>query len=201
MLVKGVDRFLPSTVLVQDPDLNLVRRMASGDEDALAALYTSHERRLYAFALRLTGDPDTSAEVLQDSLIAAWQGAHSFRGEGRVLTWLLGIVHHKALNAIRRKRLPQIGLDEAELAVDPHDQPDAQAAANERRSVLAAGLSQLSLEHRTVLELVFFQGLSLAETAQVCDCPLGTVKSRLNNAKGHLRRVLDRAGMRLEDLA
>ena len=60
-------------------------------------------------------------------------------------------------------------------------------------------MQQLSLEHRTVLELVFYQGLSLKEVVQVCDCPIGTVKSRLNYAKERLRGVLQRQGFEAEE--
>jgi RNA polymerase sigma-70 factor (ECF subfamily) len=78
----------------------------------------------------------------------------------------------------------------------PHQQIDRL----QQSQLLRSGLQQLSLEHRTVLELVFYQGLSLKEAAQVCGCPVGTVKSRLNYAKEHLRGVLRRQGLEAEEL-
>ena len=188
------------TTTLLDTDMSLVRRMAAGDEEALRALYAAYGRRLFAYAIRLTGCPAVAEEVLQDSLLAAWKGARGFRGQARAVTWLLGIVHHQALNATRRKHWPGVGLEEALDVADHRSTPDARAEAAERRQVLATAMDALSTDHRCVLELVFYQGLSLAEAAAVCRCPLGTVKSRLSYAKAHLRRALAQAGVREEDL-
>ncbi|MGE5620454.1 MAG: RNA polymerase sigma factor [Sphingomonadaceae bacterium] len=186
--------------VVGDADAELVRRMASGDESALRSLYALHARRLFAHACRVTGDRATAEEVLQDSLLAAWRGAHAFRGESRVITWLLGIVHRQALNATRRKRLPTSDLGQAAETAACPALLDEHVAAADRRRALTASIARLSPEHRAVLELVFYQGLSLAEVARVCGCPIGTVKSRLSYAKVHLRSALERAGQRAEDL-
>ncbi len=183
-----------------DPDADLVRRLAAGEEAALADLYARYGRRLYVYAYRLTGGEARAEEVLQDSLLAAWQAAPRFRGEAKVATWLLGIVHHQALNATRRKRLPVTELDEAAAAVDEAAWPDRRVEAVDRQRVLRAALDALSPEHRQVLDLVFYQGLPLAEVARVRGCPVGTVKSRLSYAKVRLRAALERAGLRAEDL-
>ncbi len=183
-----------------DPDVALVKRMASGDEEALRSLYAATGRRLFAYALRLTGSEALAEEVLQDSLFAAWKGARSYRGEARVITWLLGIVHHQALNATRRKRLPLEGLDRAALVADRAMGPEAGAEAGERNRALQEAMAGLSPDHRAALELVFYQGLSLAETAKVCACPEGTVKSRLSYAKAHLKAALKQRGLQAEDV-
>ncbi len=191
---------LTQPVVVGDVEAELVRRMGSGDESALRSLYALHARRLFAHACRVTGDRATAEEVLQDSLLAAWNGARAFRGESRVITWLLGIVHRRALSATRRKQLPTSDLEQAaETAADAAG-PEDHVAAADRRRALAASIARLSPDHRAVLELVFYQGLSLAEVARVCGCPVGTVKSRLSYAKAHLRGVLARSGQRAEDL-
>jgi RNA polymerase sigma-70 factor (ECF subfamily) len=191
----ALDFLLKRTMISSNDDLILMRRIASGDEAALQELYATFGQRLYAYALRLTVDPATAEDVVQESLVAVWQGARRFRGDGRVLTWLLGIVHHKALNAIRGTRRwvdePEEG---AELpGGDPL--PDEAFVQREQRRSVRAGLAQLSPEHRAVLELVFYQGLSLKEASEVCNCPVGTIKSRLNYAKSHLRGVLAREGL------
>ncbi len=191
----ALDFLLKPTMISSNDDLILVRRIASGDEAALQQLYATFGQRLYAYALRLTADPATAEDVVQESLVVVWQSARRFRGEGRVLTWLLGIVHHKALNAMRGVRRwvdePEEG---AELpAGDPL--PDEEFVRREQQRSVRAGLAQLSPEHRAVLELVFYQGLSLKEASEVCDCPVGTIKSRLNYAKSHLRGVLMRDGL------
>lgn len=182
-----------------DAESEQIQRIATGDENALRELYAACGQRLYAYALRITGDPAAAEEALQESLVAVWQGARSFRRQGRAISWLLGIVHHKALNTLRGR--PLLPLDEEEN--EPPGElppPDELAAASERRRLLHAGLRQLSAEHRAVLELVFYQGLSMEETAAVTGCPVGTVKSRLNAAKASLRGVLSRQGFNEEDL-
>ena len=183
-----------------DHDFDLVRQIAAGDDDALRELYAAHGQRLYAYAARVTGDPVVAEDVVQESLVAVWKSAGRFRGEGRVLAWLLSIVHHKALNAIRIQS--PVTLDEqVDRLADTSPSPDERIALNEQRRQLRASLGRLSLEHRTVLELVFYQGLSLSEAAQICDCPVGTIKSRLSYAKTQLRGDLMRRGLGAEERA
>ncbi len=191
---------LTAPATMEDCDAELVRRMAGGEEQGLRLLFAKYGRRPFAYALRLTGSQGMAEEVLQDSLLAAWRGAREFRGEGRALAWLLGIVHRQGLNATRRKQLPIERLEAARGVPDQSEDPGEQAERNDRRMALATALDQLSVDHRTVLELVFYQGLSLNEVAQVCSCPVGTVKSRLSYAKASLRSALARAGMKEEDL-
>jgi len=108
-----------------------------------------------------------------------------------VLAWLLGIVHNLALKTLRRRPIPITAEMETSLPA-PEASPEMQTQSSEQARWVQQGLQSLSPEHRAVLELVFYQGLSLEETAQVCNCPLGTVKSRLSYARQHLRGVLSR---------
>lgn len=183
---------------VSNPEIDLVQRIARGDEDALRQLYAAYGQRMFAFALRLTEDAALAEDVAQESLVAAWQSAGRYQQKSRVLTWLLGIVHHKALNA--RRGRASISVETMLEVPDATPPPDERAAQSEQRRLLQAGLQRLPLEQRSVLELIFYQGLSLEETAQVCGCPVGTVKSRLNYAKTALRGALNRAGLAAEDL-
>ena len=193
-----LDRFKP----IPDADRELAYRLAAGDERALRELVVSYGQRMYAYALRLTGDPARAEDVVQESLVAAWQGAKQFRGTGSLIAWLLGIVHHKAMDSFKKSAtVIQDGLGEAATDL-PAEGPllEEQVAIGEQRRLLRQGLERLSPKHRAVLELVFYQGLSLQETAEVCGVPLGTVKSRLNYAKASLRGVLNRAGLLAEDV-
>lgn len=175
----------------QAHDLELIHRIAQKDEAALQDLYTIYGQRLYTYALRLTDDPAQAEDVVQDALVAVWNLAGTFRGEGRLVAWLMGIVHHTAMKSLRRRSTPISEEMENRLpAANPL--PEEQAQINQQAAWVRQGLQDLSPEHRAVLELVFYQGLSLQETAQVCDCPLGTVKSRLSYARQALRGVLSR---------
>ena len=194
-----MDLVLNRNIQAVDSDCDLIRQIAAGSEDALRKIYDAYGQRLYAYALRITGDPAAAEEAVQETLVAAWQGAGKFRSETRAIAWLLGIVHHKALNQVRGRAIDSLDAEpEDPPASDPL--PDEQAAASEQRRLVRVGLKRLSLEHRLALELVFYQGLSLDEVAKVCGCPAGTVKSRLNHAKASLRGVLSRAGLKAEDV-
>jgi RNA polymerase sigma-70 factor (ECF subfamily) len=172
-------------------DIALLQRIAAKDEAALRELYAAYGQRLYAYALRLTNSPATAEDIVQDTLVIVCQSAGRFRGEGRVLTWLLGIVHHTAMKALRHVSQPIS--DEMEKSLPaPVDSPEERIQTKEQSQWVRRGLQSLSPEHRAVLELVFYQGLSLNEVAEVCDCPVGTVKSRLSYARKHLRGILSR---------
>ncbi|MBN1940474.1 MAG: RNA polymerase sigma factor [Candidatus Aminicenantes bacterium] len=172
-------------------DRELVARISSGEPDALRDLYQIHGARLYAHALRIAGDPAAAEDILQESLVAVWKAAGRFRGESRVIVWLLGIVHHKALDSIGGRSRYSLEENDGSGLVSPDPRPEEALLRKERRDLIKSGLGRLSTKHRLVLDLVFFQGLSLAEAAGVCGCPVGTIKSRLNQAKANLRAHLD----------
>ncbi len=172
-------------------DVELVQRIAAQDEAALRELYVAYGQRLYVYALRLAGDHAQAEDIVQDALVAVWQSARGYRGDGRLLAWLLGIVHHTAIKSLRHRSIPISDEMEAGLsATEPL--PEERIQANEQARRVQQGLQSLSPEHRAVLELVFYQGLSLKEAAEVCGCPIGTVKSRLSYARRQLRGVLSR---------
>ena len=185
---------IPNTMPDEAHDHSLVRRMAAGDEAAMHELYAVYGQRLCAYARRLTSDPAQADDVVQDALVAAWKSASRFRGEGRLIAWLLGIVHHLALKSLRHRSQPLTDEIEASLAAGSPS-PEQQFESAEQAARLRACLQTLSPEHRSVLELVFYQGLSLEEAAQVCRVPLGTVKSRLSYARRQLRGILSCQGM------
>lgn len=172
-------------------DLNLVQRIAAKDDSALQELYAAYGQRLYNYALRLTADPSQAEDVIQDALVSIWRMAGKFRGEGRLLAWLMGIVHHTAIKSLRHRSTPIS--DEMEQFLPANDPlPEEQAQSNQQARSIQKGLQHLSPEHRAVLDLVFYQGFSLQETANVCGCPVGTVKSRLSYARQQLRGYLNR---------
>ena len=182
---------VPAQAAPVDQDVILLQRIAGRDETALQELYSVYGQRMFAFAVRLTGDPAQAEDVVQDALVAVWSSAGSFRGDGRAAAWLMGIVHHTAMKTLRRRSESLSGeMEECLPAENPL--PEEQTQANEQSDWVREGLQKLTPEHQAVLELVFYQGMSLQETALVCGCPLGTVKSRLNYARQQLRGLLSR---------
>lgn len=172
-----------------DPDFELLQRVARQDEQALEALYQQYAPGLLAYLAGRLGDARLAEEVLQDVMLAAWRNAPRFRGECRVRTWLLTIARSRAINAYHRQITPRgrdVPLDEPNLPAS-----DAEPGAY---TDLRTALTGLPEEQRETLELVFYHGLSLDETAQVLNVAPGTVKSRLHRAKAHLRDWINGEG-------
>lgn len=184
----------PAKMADPEHDITLARRIAVGDDSALSEIYTVYGQRLYAYALRLTSDAALAEDIVQDALVIVWRTAGRYRGEGRFVAWLLGIVHHTALKALRHPFVP-FSEEVEEILPASASSLETQTQDNQQAAWVRSGMQGLSPEHRAVLELVFYQGLSLEEVAQVCNCPLGTIKSRLNYARRHLRGILSRQKM------
>ena len=183
-----------STMGEPQSDVALINRIAAGDDAALHELNAEYGRRLFAYALRLTGDPAKAEDVVHDVLVVVWRSAGRYRGEGRLIAWLLGIVHHTAMNSMRHTAL-SISDEMEETLPSDSKSPESQAQQKQQNEWVRKGLQGLSPEHREVLELMFYQGLNLEEISKVCQCPLGTVKSRLAYARQHLKGILSRQGL------
>jgi RNA polymerase sigma-70 factor (ECF subfamily) len=163
-----------------DPDAILMRRIALGDMSALEALYERFGVKVLNYLIGQLGDPALAEEVLQDVMLAVWKHAVSFRGESRVLTWLLAIARNRALNARDRRHFETAALDE-NLSMTTESLPDLLEAQLEREDLREA-LRRLPPDQRETLELVFYHQLSGTEAAAVLGVPPGTVKSRMHRA-------------------
>jgi RNA polymerase sigma-70 factor (ECF subfamily) len=174
-----------------DGDVLLLARVAAGDRVALAALYERHRRPLFAYLVTLLGERALAEEALQDTLLAVWRSAAGFQGRSRVSTWLFGIARRQALSRLRRRR-PVLAADDERLAgvADPGPGPEAQAVARLEGERVVAAVARLSPVHREVLVLSFWHGLTQPELVEVLGVPVGTVKSRLSNARKALLRTL-----------
>ena len=180
-------------------DINLLQLISQGDEDALVTLYTRYEGKLYGYILRSIHDPDTAEDILQESLLTIWQKAKTFRGEGRVIAWVFGIVHNRIKRSYRERR--NAPLNEFTAAPDRMETwVDNKLISRQRQKLLRAGLDKLSTKHRLVLELVFYQGMTMKEISNICKIPVGTVKSRLSYVKVALKGILSREDISMEDL-
>jgi len=177
--------------MADEYDVQLLRRMADGDEAALDDLYARHAPALFSYLLTLTDDRFEAEEVLQDTLVVAWRSARRFEGRARVRTWLLAIAHRQERDR-RRRHAITIG-PEAELdrLTDVARGPEELALAHEEVVELGALVARLNPSQRTILALAFVHQLSYAEIAAVLDLPIGTVKSRLNNARNALQSLRD----------
>lgn len=176
----------------EDPEL--VRAVAAGDRVALATLYRRHSQVLLAHLVLVTGDQTLGEELLQDTMLAVWRGAASYRGEAKVRTWLISIARRQARDRQRKRGLRSV--DDAVLANEPAQEPgpEQHALGRAEAAAVAAAIQHLSRPYREVIGLVFGAGLTMAETAEVLQIPLGTVKSRLSAARAALTQSLTERG-------
>jgi RNA polymerase sigma-70 factor (ECF subfamily) len=175
-------------------DVPLLRRIGRGDEDAMAAFYREHGRVVLAQVLLVAGERVLAEEILQDTMLAVWRGAGSFRGESSARSWVIAIARRQTRDRLRGRRLRVV--DDAFLADQPGSGPGPEITALDRAELaeVRGAIRELSPPHREVLGLVFGSGLSLAEVAGVLEIPVGTVKSRLTAARAALTRILSEKG-------
>jgi len=167
-------------------ELELLRQVATGDRTAFKELYLIYHRRLARFLMRMTSRHDLIEEVINDTLWTVWLKAGDFRGDSLVSTWIVGITYRRALKALRRHGAPRPMLVE-EVAVAPDAQQE-----DENRQWLGQALAELPLEQRMVMEFSYLMGHSCEEIAQIMQCPVNTVKTRMFHAREKLRRSLPR---------
>ena len=194
----------PATGSGLDEEAQLVRRVASGEEEALGLLYDRLGSAVYALCLRIVHDPGAAEELTQETFVRLWRSAASFSEErGRVSSWLLRIAHNLALNEIRRRQSRPVAAPAADFDAIVASVADSSAEGDpavttgwrEQAEVVRRALAELPAPQRQAIELAFFGGLSQAEVAAALGDPLGTVKSRIRIGMQHLRERLIAAGV------
>jgi RNA polymerase sigma-70 factor (ECF subfamily) len=176
----------------------LLRRVADGDRAAFESFFRAYERRVFRFVARLVHDDGLANEVASDVMVEVWRSAGRYAGRSRPSTWVFGIAHNKAIDALRRNRHDVVELRLAEPLPAPGDEPERRLIESSTRAEIDTALGALSPEHRAVLHLTFVLGFAQNETAAIVGCPLGTVKTRVFHAKRALRTALASAGQQRE---
>lgn len=166
----------------------MVRRVAGGDERALSELYDRYSRPVYATGVRLLGDAQLAEELVQDAFTSVWRGAKSFESErASFSTWLYSIARNRATDLDRKRRVRPLSVGEDPLrAVPGGPRPEANVDGWD----LARALSRIPEEHREVLTLAYFEGLTQREISRRTGVPLGTIKSRTTAAMKRLHRTM-----------
>jgi RNA polymerase sigma factor (sigma-70 family) len=192
------DRPLPlrASSAVDEADRAALARIAGGELAALEVLYDRYKTMAYSIAYRITNDATLAEDVVQDAFLGAWRNAARYvEGRGSVKTWLLSIVHHRAIDAIRRRR-PTTELPEIDAALPAAlTMPDVwgEVSASLDSTTVREALVALSDVQREALELAYFGGLTQQEIAERTGTPLGTVKSRMRLGLLAMRRSLEGA--------
>lgn len=171
---------------------SLINRIASGDLEAFKSLYQSYQKRLFAYSIKMLTDAAAAEELSSDVMLEVWKQAGEFQGRSKLSTWIFGIAHNKALNVLRQKNTrTNVGLDQARITVDERPDPEQSAERRDTLKHLETALGTLSLDHREVVELTFYHEFSYEEIAQIMNCPVNTVKSRMFYAKQKMREAFN----------
>jgi RNA polymerase sigma factor (sigma-70 family) len=175
-------------------DEALLALVARSDDGALAELYDRYGRAAYALALRILRDPALAQDAVQEAFLAAWRTAAAFdHRRGTASTWLMTLVHRRAVDVVRREdRRRASPLEDAPVAAG--DSTDEEVELREQRRKVQEALEVLTPAERESLELAYYGGLSQSEIAEKLGLPLGTVKSRMFSGLGRLRDALAEAG-------
>ena len=175
-------------------DADLLGAHVAGDPLAFETLVRRHRDRLWAVALRTTGDPEEAADSLQDALISAYRRAEQFRGDSAVTTWLHRIVVNASLDRLRRRAVRAAAPlpDDNEnlpgaVVADPVDHMDRR----DTQLVVTAALAELPEDQRAAILLVDVEGWSVEDAARQLGIPEGTVKSRCHRGRARLAKSLD----------
>jgi RNA polymerase sigma-70 factor (ECF subfamily) len=173
-------------------DAELVPRIQGGDLSAFESLYCKYKNELYRTALAITRDQGAAEELLQDCFLRAYDHIDGVDACSSLRPWLHRIIVNLSYNWSAKKRLRLVSFEDAfeRLLALPRSSPERVYERQELMKAVDEAIRSLSMPQRVVVVLFYLQGFSLVEIAYVLDCPVGTVKSRLHNARRALKRRL-----------
>ena len=187
---------MTETDLSQARDRDLVLRIGTGDQEAFRGLFGRYAPAAKALALRVVRQSHLAEEIVQEAFMALWRNPDGYDHQrGSVKSWLMGMVHHRAVDLVRReeayRRRAERSIPEAlETEPDPAEVVVEELGAPQERAAVRAALGDLPPEQRQVIELMYFGGRSQSQIAADLDLPLGTVKSRTLLGMRRLRGAL-----------
>jgi RNA polymerase sigma factor (sigma-70 family) len=168
----------------------LLEAIAAGDDAALGALYDRFGRVAYGLALRVLHDRALAEDAVQEAFLAIWRSADAYRRErSKPATWILTLVHRRAVDLVRREDRRRA--DPLEAAPDAAEAAvPEEAELRRRRAAVQGALQQLPDEQRQTLELAYYGGYTQSELAERLGVPLGTIKSRMFTGLSRLRELM-----------
>jgi RNA polymerase sigma-70 factor, ECF subfamily len=183
---------------VSEEDREVVRRIQAGETEAFEVLVEKYKRKTFRLAYGVLRDQEEALDVAQEAFVKAFRSLPKFKGESAFYTWLFRITMNVALDRKRQRaaRARSLGTEDVppeeweRTAVATDTSPDDEAASAERRARIGRALETLPEHHRSIIILSDIEGLSYREIAEVLAIPMGTVMSRLHNARKRLREAL-----------
>ena len=175
-------------------DEDLMHLVAKGDARAFETVYDRHAGAAFSLAYRMVGKRAAAEDVVQEAMLNLWRsGARYERTRGSVRTWMLGIVHHRAIDSLRRATVHdrrRTGDEDIAERLEAKERTDVEVARREEAREVRDALDTLPSEQCQVIELAYFGGFSQSEIAELLETPLGTVKGRMRLGLEKLRGVL-----------
>ena len=173
-------------------DEALIAAIAAGDRAAMQTLYNRHRVRVFRFAVRLVDDAASAEDIVSEAFVEVWRQADRFEGRSSVSTWIMSIARFKALSVRRRRLEVEVNENLAETVADQCSSPEQILLETDRRAQLRACLSQLSPDHREIIDLVYYHDKTIEEVAAIVGVPRNTVKTRMFYARKRLAQLLAR---------
>ena len=185
--------------LRQLADEDLMPLVQSGEARAFEVLYERHSTAAFSLAYRMCGTRGLAEDVTQEAFLAVWRsGARYDRARGSVLTWLLGIVHNRAIDALRRGAVHdrrRAGDEGAAERLPALERTDVEAARRDEAQAVRQLIAGLPEDQSRVIELAYFGGFTHREIAEMLGAPIGTVKGRMRLGLEKMRAGLESLGM------
>ncbi|MEM7074103.1 MAG: sigma-70 family RNA polymerase sigma factor [Pseudomonadota bacterium] len=169
--------------------VELLNRVAQDDRAAFAALYAALEKPVFRFIASKMNDFSEAGDIHHDVFMEIWRSAGRFEGKSTVKTWVFGIAYRKTMDYFRKHARIDL-TDELDEQVDESPNPEMCLAASENAAHLHFCLDTLKPQHRSAVELAFFEDMTYGEIAEIADVPEGTIKTRIFHAKKLLLHCL-----------
>jgi RNA polymerase sigma-70 factor (ECF subfamily) len=181
----------PRTVAKPDAgdEARLLERVAKGELRAFEELYRIYHPRLSRFLVTVIRRPHLVEEALNDTMLAVWSKPDSYSGASKPSTWIFAIAYRKALKVLRGQDEP-LEDKQAESRPSPELGPEQQLGRRQAQAALLGAIGELSADHHAVVDLCYFHDVGYREIAEIMDCPVDTVKTRMFHARRHLKTKL-----------
>jgi RNA polymerase sigma-70 factor (ECF subfamily) len=175
-------------------DEELMQLVRNGDPRAFETIYDRHGGAAFSLAYRMVGNRPAAEDVVQESFLSIWRSRTRYEAErGSVRSWILGIVHHRTIDSLRRNLVHERRRTSAEGIEERHEAPertDVEAVRRDEARSVRAALDSLPGEQNQVIELAYFGGFTHSQIAEMLNMPIGTVKGRMRLGLDKLRRQL-----------
>lgn len=176
-------------------DRQLIARIADRDQTALRLLVGRHQVRVHRFLLRIVRNEAVAEELTNEVFMEVWRNAQRFEGNSAPQSWMLSIAHNRAVSSLRKRREESWDEERAQEVADEGDNPETAAQKHDKSAVMRRCMEALSVEHREIIDLVYYHEMSIAEVAAVVGIPENTVKTRMFYARKRLSEILKAAGV------